>query len=339
MQKLLNLLVLLSLSAGLWAQNAQDLHQQGTAFMRNGDYANAIIVLKAAREQAPGNTEILNDLGVAYFMAGQYQTGYELMVPVAESEQSNDQSFVIAAMNLRGGKNNEEAEQVYRMGLRRFPNSGALYADYGDFLQNRPPGKDGIDLSIMHWERGIEVDPAYPLNYYHAANYYNKFNNNFWAAIYGEIFINLENFTTRTVEMKNLVFDCYKKLYAFELATGKSNSEFESGTKQTLYALRGLVSGGITPEILTALRTRFILDWNNNGGNLRYPFALFNYQKYLLEEGLFDAYNQWLFGSVANIPAFQNWTRLNADQYSAFNQDRLTNHFFVGTNQYYRGKL
>ena len=330
----------MGLSLGASAQSVEELHQQGINYMQQGDYANAIIVLKRAVDgtNAP-QTALINDLGVAYFMAGQFQTGYQLMVPLAETTLADDQTFVIAAMNLRGGKNNEEAEQVYRMGLSRFPASGALHADYGDFLQNKPPGKDGKVPSITYWEKGIEVDPAYPINYYHAANYYHKYNNNFWAAIYGEMFINMESYTNRTVEMKNLVFDAYKRMYAFELQNGNSNSEFESGTKQTLSALGGLVKSGITPEILTAVRTRFILDWYNNGGSQRYPFSLFQYHKYLLEQGLFDAYNQWLFGSVASLNAFQNWTRLNAEQYASFNQDRMQNRFSTGLNQYYRGKL
>ena len=34
------------------------------------------------------------------------------------------------------------------------------------------------------------------------------------ALIYGEIFINIESFTSRTAEIKNILLDGYKKLFA-----------------------------------------------------------------------------------------------------------------------------
>ena len=50
----------------------------------------------------------------------------------------------------------------------------------------------------------------------------------------------------------------------------------------------------------------------------KYPFRLFDYHRQLLQEGLFDAYNQWIFGAVQNLPAYQNWTTLHADEYAKF---------------------
>jgi hypothetical protein len=40
------------------------------------------------------------------------------------------------------------------------------------------------------------------------------------------------------------------------------------------------------------------------------------YQQQLLQEGLYDAYNQWIFGSTENLPAFQNWTVAHKEDYT-----------------------
>ena len=97
----------------------------------------------------------------------------------------------------------------------------------------------------------------------------------------------------------------------------------------------GLASQGINTETLTMIRTRFILDWNSNSGT-KYAYQLFDYHKQLLQEGLFEAYNQWLFGSVQNLAGFQNWIVTHATEYSAFNDFQRSRVFTMPATQYYR---
>ena len=61
-----------------------------------------------------------------------------------------------------------------------------------------------------------------------------------------------------------------------------------------------LASQGINTEILTMIRTRFILDWSNNYKTV-FPYRLFEYHQQLLQEGMFEAYNQWVFGSSESL--------------------------------------
>jgi len=312
-------------------QDAKQLHETGLRYLQQSDYGNAIIVLKKAAELAPDNTDILNDLGLSYFMAGQYKQGYDLMRPVAESKIADDRSYQITCMLLRGGKNIKEADLVYKIGIQSFPKSGALYCDYGEFLELVQAG-DG--MSVAQWEKGILNDPSYPGNYYFAARHYGSADNNFWAIIYGEIFVNMESFTTRTVETKNLLYDAYKRLFAFGLGTKKENTAFEKQAMTFLAKQEPITSNGITPEVLTAVRARFILDWYN-GSEKQFPFKLFEHQRQLLQEGVFDAYNQWLFGSVANLSAFQNWTKTHPEEYVSFNQFQRNKMFKMPAGQYY----
>lgn len=314
------------------SQDAKQLHETGVRYLQQSDYGNAIIVLKKAADLAPTEPEIINDLGLAYYMAGQYKQGYQLLAPFAETKYADDRTYVIAALCLRGGKNISEAATVYQIGLQNFPKSGALYCDYGEFLQLT---QANTDACIKQWEKGISSDPEYPGNYYNASRYYGQMDSNLWAVIYGEIFVNMESYSNRTVEIKNQLYESYKRLYAYELENAKLKTNFEKQVAALLKKQEALAINGINPEILTAIRTRFVLDWFN-GNDKNYPFRLFDHQQLMLEEGIFDAYNQWLFGSVANLNAFQNWTKTHPEEYVSFNQFQRNRIFKMPAGQYYR---
>jgi hypothetical protein len=70
--------------------------------------------------------------------------------------------------------------------------------------------------AIVQWEKGIEVDANYSSNYYNAVKYYaqNQQPDLFWIAIHGENFVNLESYTARTKEIKKIILEAYKKMYA-----------------------------------------------------------------------------------------------------------------------------
>ena len=87
-------------------------------------------------------------------------------------------------------------------------------------------------------------------------------------------------------------------------------------------------------ETLTMIRTRFILEWDA-GNAAKFPYKLFQLHKQYIQEGLFDAYNQWVFATAENLPAYQTWTNAHSKEYNALNrflQDRI---FKVPTGQYY----
>ncbi|MGH2643539.1 MAG: hypothetical protein ACRDE2_06305, partial [Chitinophagaceae bacterium] len=155
-------------------------------------------------------------------------------------------------------------------------------------------------------------------NYYNAAKIYYSGTDKVWTVIYGEIFINLERYTSRTAEMKEIILSAYKDLFTSGKAMNAQLPAFDNNKQSTtpdfrqafLNALsRGsetIVTRGVTPQTLVMLRTRFILTWDNFYKYV-YPFALFDFQQQLLKEGLFEAYNEWLFGPVSNLPQYKYW--------------------------------
>ncbi len=158
---------------------------------------------------------------------------------------------------------------MYRRALKKFPKSGALYSEYGELLWAKKDYE-----AIEFWEKGIKEDPSFAGNYYNAALFYHKTKDKVWSLVYGEIFVNMESLTERAAAMKGLLMEGYKeKLFADADITKEqdSKSEFAKVFLQTMNKQYSMANGGINAEILTAIRTRFILDWSKTNA-AKFPF-------------------------------------------------------------------
>jgi hypothetical protein len=117
----------------------------------------------------------------------------------------------------------------------------------------------------------------------------------------------------------------------------KNKSEFAKSYLTSMSKLSTVASKGINTETLIMIRSRFILDWFANNAS-RYPFRLFDFQRQLLQEGMFEAYNHWLFEPVENLAAYENWTKTNTDAYTAFSTFQKSRIFKMPAGQYYQAK-
>jgi len=310
------------ISAFAQQDDVEKLHENAKTFMRQGDYANASLILVRALEQAPDNLQIAKDLAYDYTLQRENEKAINVIKPFLDKGNVDDQTYQIGGTIYHALGQQKEAEKVYKNGIKAFPNSGPLYSEYGELLWSIRDNN-----AIKLWEKGIEVDPSYSKNYYNASKYYFLTKDKIWSLIYGEIFINLESFTSRTAEIKNMLLDGYKRLFGDVdlMQDSKGKNKFELAFLSTMNKQNSVVTKGINAESLTMIRTRFILDWYNDYAS-KFPFRLFDLQKELLEKGLFPVYNQWIFGASQNLAAYQNWTSAHPAEYAAFNkylQDRI----------------
>ena len=172
-------------------------------------------------------------------------------------------------------------------------------------------------------------------NYYNAASYYYFTKDKVWTLIYGEIFVNMEYLTERATEIKRMLLSTYKeKLFADEGSKDYAKNDFARAVLQTYNKQSSLTSRGITIESLNMIRTRFILDWFTSYAS-KFPFKLFDYQQQLIREGMFEAYNQWLFGPIDNLPAFDQWTKTNSEAYNKFSNFQKGRVFKMPVGQHY----
>ena len=335
MKKLNSLLLysLLSLTA-FSQQNADTLQQTGRDYMRKGDWGNAIMVFNRALQQKPNDISLLNDIAYTYFLQRDFAKALETIKPVVESDNADVQSFQIAGTVYRAIEALKEGAKVYNKGLKKFPNSGVLYSEYGELLWQK---KDYA--AIAQWEKGIAVDPNYPGNYYNACRYYYFTTDKVWSLIYGEIFINLESYTIRTAEIKNILFDGYKKLFAvpdlLKNYDSKKKNEFEKAFLTSMNTQSQVAATGINPARLIAIRTGFIKNWLQTNA-AKFPFRLFDYHKQLLEANMYEAYNQWIFGSAINAEQYQTWIKNNTEAYNTFNNFQRGRVFKLPKGEYYQ---
>ena len=318
------------------AQQPDGKTPQETAknFIKQGDYANALVVLNRALQQDPENLDMLKDLAFAQYLQRDYTKAVSTIDPLLDRRDADVQVFQLGGMIYKAKEDTKEVEKLYKKGIRKFPASGVLYNEFGELLWFRQDYN-----AVRQWEKGIEVDPNYSGNYYNAAKYYYLTMDKVWSVIYAEIFVNMESYSRRTIEIKNILLNSYKKMFTDSdiLKNQNNKNEFTAAYLNTANRQSAIASMGITPESLTMIRARFILDWDEKYASA-YPFRLFEYHRQLLREGLFDAYNQWLFGPVQNLTAFQNWTNAHAEPYKEFTNFQQGRVFKLPGGQNYQSR-
>lgn len=330
-----SILVFITASFSAMAQDdVKTLQENARTFMRSGDFDNAIVILTRALQKEPKNLELNKDMAMSYLFKRDFVKALEGVKVMVDRDDADVETYQIAGNVYKSLEMAKECEKMYKTALKKFPKSGPLYSEYGELLWNIK------DFSaIQQWETGIKADPAYSGNYYNAALFYFYAKDKVWSLIYGEIFVNMESLSERGAAMKQLLLQGYKeKLFAdADLMKGeeKNKSEFAKSFLQGMSRQSSLANKGITTETLTMIRTRFILDWYASNAT-KYPFRLFDYQRQLLTEGMFEAYNQWLFGPSENLAAYDNWTKTHADEYNGFSAFQKTRIFKMPPNQYYQ---
>ena len=334
-QRILLLLALsFSLVTSAQPEEVKKMHETAKAFMRTGDFDNAIIVLTRALQKDSKNLELQKDLVMSYYLKRDYSKAMEGAKELISRDDADVVSFQIAGNVYKALEEVKDCDKMYKKALKKFPKSGPLYSEYGELLWS---AKDM--LAIRQWEEGIKNDPGYSGNYYNAALFYFYTKDKVWSLIYGEIFVNMESLSERGASMTGLLLQGYKeKLFAdADILKGeeKNKSEFAKAFLQGIGKQSSLINNGINTETLTMIRSRFILDWYETNA-AKYPFKLFDFQRQLLQEGMFDAYNQWLFGASENLAAYDNWTKVHAEEYEGFSKFQKSRIFKMPVGQYYQ---
>ena len=313
------------------------LQARAKNYLQAGDFDNAALVLRQALIQSPDDLELNKDLVLAYTLKRDYTRARESVVTLCDRPNADAICFQLAGNVFKALEEVKECEKYYKRGLKKFPNHGPLYSEYGELLWST---KDPRAIGL--WENGIKVDPGYGGNYYNAALYYYYTTEKVWGLIYGEIFVNLEGLSERGRSMKELLLKGYKeKLFIdgdlTELSE-KTMNPFAKAYLQEMSKLSSLTAQGLNPETLTMIRTRFLLGWFD-GPAKQFPFKLFDVQRQWVQADLFEAYNQWLFMTPETLSAHEAWKKTHAETWSKFQQWQQNRVFRVPSGQYYQSTL
>jgi tetratricopeptide (TPR) repeat protein len=307
-----------------------------------GKYAEGIKLLEEAQKLDSKNATYPYEIAYAYYIQKDYKKALKYLEPLMKEKAVYENVFQLAGNSYDLLGNKEKALATYDDGLKYFPTSGSLHLERG----NMALFKENYEEALGCYEKGIEVAPQFPSNYYWAARIYCSSTEKVWGMIYGEIFMNLERNSKRTGEISKLLYDTYKQNIKFTSDTTMSVSfskqnqisveDLQKGALKMPYGMmvyeKNLIVA-ITKEkqvdlpSINRIRSRFTDFYFQNDDGKEYPNVLFEYQQTIIKAGHFEAYNYWLLGKGEEA-AFSAWRIENKTQWESFtkwfNENKLT---------------
>lgn len=304
--------------------------------MDKGEFDESLEYLEQAKELDPDNIDVLYEMAMANYIKREYKTAEKILKKLTKHDQVYDRVYQMLGncYDMQGKR--PKAIKTYDKGLKKFPNSGILNLERG----NMELAAKEYSKALNYYEQGIKGDPSFPSNYYWATKIYLASTEEVWGMVYGEIFLNLERTSKRTAEISQLLYDTYKSEINFKGDSSFSIS-FSKSTTINLSMddlldttkLKKLMPFGMIYEMklstaivgqkeinlasLNTIRRNFIREYFGDDTYENYPNILFDYQKELVENGHFEAYNYWLL-SKGNIKEFNAWQANNKEKWESF---------------------
>lgn len=330
-------LLLLSTQTG-YAQSAQETaRKKAVEAIRledeEGKFDEAIKLLAEATQLDPENISYSYELAYAYTGKKEYQQAEAILKPLLSHKDAQATFFQHLGNVYDYLGQPDKAMETYKNGLKRFPESGNLYLEMGNVKLNQKKYAE----ALPYYEKGIEVDPAFPSNYYWAAKIYCSSTEEVWGMIYGELFMNLERNSERTAEISKLLFDTYKseiqfpgenqvtvsfsKINVINTDNVKDKKDiklpFGMGCYEMVLLLAVAGEKQIDISSLNRIRNSFVTNYYKTGFPEKYPNLLFDYQKKIKDAGYMEAYNHWIV-MKGDEDGFDLWQKGNRPQWDAF---------------------
>lgn len=112
------------------------LQRQAIELMDNGDPDQGIVLLRQALTLDPDYWPLTYEMAYAYMVKRDYQKAIKLAKTLYKYEDCNDLVYQLVGNCYDYLKNPKKALKVYAQGLKRFPDSGALYLEQGGRFGN-----------------------------------------------------------------------------------------------------------------------------------------------------------------------------------------------------------
>lgn len=101
------------------AQDAKELYNTATGFIRSGDYSNAILVLNQALQLEPDNFELKKQLGFTYYLKGDLVKAKTVIEPLLSNREADVQVFQIAGNIYVGREEWKTAQRMYERAIKK----------------------------------------------------------------------------------------------------------------------------------------------------------------------------------------------------------------------------
>ena len=297
--------------------------------MDEGQIDASIALLREGEQLDPKNYLFPYEIAYAHFLKQEYKKAIKILNKIKKYKPTSSQVFQMSGNCYSYLGEPDKAIKEYNSGLKHFPNAGNLYLERGNIYLHQ----EIYDEVVKDYRKGIEVDPEFSSNYFRLAKLFLDSNDKLSGIIYGEIFMNLERSSARTQEMSELLFITYQSSVIFreeeleidfcDIMLDESDFLENDEIKMPFCASFGnnFILAVIDEEqidltSLARIRKKFLQN-HFKKDYLEYPNVLFEYQKVLLDNNLFDAYNHYLF-QVGAHDEYEVWLEANEEEYERF---------------------
>jgi tetratricopeptide (TPR) repeat protein len=314
-------------------QKANELLAEAIEMMNKGNFKNPIELLDSAIALDRKPIKFPYEKAVCYFKLSEWQMAAHLFDSLRNHPQVNDQVYQMLGNCYSFTSEYTKALDVLNEGIKKFPNSGRIFFGLGiaEF------GLSNYENMLYYWYQGIHIEPSYSMTYYHLGDYYYNSEQKIWAIIYFEYFMNLTTNIRKMYETSKNLFDSYRKV--FYNASGYSQGINFIGTINTdstkkleryefMKAFQDVTDSIRNPKLpqeqnelkiieVTNYRGDFLKIWYKNKLNEKFHEPLLDYQKKIMDLGMFTEYNFWIF-KEANPTEYNEWIKTNFTQFKKF---------------------
>lgn len=265
------------------------------------------------------------EMAYAYILKKDYETAITILNKTKKYKNINDQVYQLSGNCYSYLNKPKLAIKEYEQGIKKFPNAGNLHLEKGNIFLIQEKYEDAIE----NYRNGIAAEPNFSSNYYRLALLYLNSTDRLSGLLYGEIFMNLERSTQRTTEMSKLLYDGYKKSIKFndtnvatdfcEVILNIENKEFKMPFCAIFvkdFILGITTQKEINLNTLSEIRTNFIKNFFKDDYK-NYSNIILDYNKKMLDEGILDTYNKYLF-QIGSEEEFSIWKDDNIETYDTF---------------------
>lgn len=208
-------LVLFAVLGSMSAQTNKELAltkaKEAIALMNDGKFDESIALLRESEALDTSNYVYPYEIALAFTYKKEHDSAIKILEGVVAEMSTHPEIFQLLGNNYSMSGDSENAVKTYDRGLLINPNSGNLYLEKGNIYMM----KEAYDEAVLNYKKGVEVAPEYPSNYYRLAKLYLRSTDKLQGLLYGEIFMNLERTTDRTLDMSKVLFETYKESITF----------------------------------------------------------------------------------------------------------------------------
>ena len=321
----------------LFAQNYTEednnLIQSAIEFSDNGNADKAIDIYNQLLKKYPQDSGLLYEMAYCHYVKQDFKKAVRLCKKAESMESPGGFVYALHGNSLDNMGKRNQAIQIYKEGISRYPDFGQLYLELGTVyaMENR------LDEAVASYTDGIKAEPNFSSNYYRISQILCRSNEPVWGIVYGEIHQLLSPTSRRSEELSELMYVAYNANIGLEnngklrvTLTSKRGISFDGDSLHVPFEIlfqeystreedRDIIKEKGHLDMLSLVENRkvFLTRMFQDGQNQEYLYPIFKYQQKVLEAGHWEAYNMWLL-RYGNWDEFEAWFNEHRDQFTAF---------------------